>query len=118
MRFTLPHNFSAEITGQYQSEQLFGIYRQAPTGTLDVAIRKKLPAKWGLLTLNATNILNTEITEWRVDLPEQNLVNTITLRNTPPTLKLTYSRNFGNNDLKEKRERSTGAEDESGRVHN
>jgi hypothetical protein len=118
MRFTLPHNFSAEITGKYQSEQLFGIYRQAPTGTLDVGLRKKLPGKWGSLILNATNILNTEIIKWSVDLPEQNLVNAFTIRNTLPTLKLTYSRNFGNNDLKGKRERSTGAEDENGRVHN
>jgi hypothetical protein len=118
MRFTMPHNFSPEITGQYQSEQLSGIYRQAPMGTLDVGVRKKLPGKWGSLVLNATNILNTNVIKWSVDLPEQNLVNTLTLRFARPTLKLTYTHGFGNNDLKGKRERSTGAEDESGRVHN
>src|SRR4030095_10434978 len=26
MRFILPHNLSAEVTGKYQSAQLFGIY--------------------------------------------------------------------------------------------
>ena len=32
--------------------------------------------------------------------------------------KLTYTHSFGNKKLKDKRERSTGAEDELKRVHN
>jgi len=116
MRFTLPRNFSAEVTGQYQSAQLFGLYRVSPTGTLDIGIKKRLPARWGSLIFNASNILNTSAFTFSTDLPEQNLVGSTSLHFSVPTYKLTYTRNFGNDKLKEKRERMTGAEDEKQRV--
>lgn len=118
MRFTLPKNFSAEVTGQYQSAQLYGLYHVKPSGSLDVGIKKKLPRKLGSLTLNGTNILNTNIVRFSTNLPEQNLVNNLEIRFFVPTVRLTYLLNFGNNELKQKRERTTGAEDESGRVRN
>ncbi len=117
MRFTLPKNFSAEVTGQYQSAQLFGIYRLEPMGSLDIGLKKKLPGRYGAFALTATNILNSNTFKFGVNLPEQNLVNVYTLRFSIPAYKLTYTRNFGKEKLKEKRERSTGAEDEKGRVH-
>ena len=117
MRFTLPKNYSAEITGLYQSEQLFGIYKLKPFGSLNIGIKKTLRGKLGSLSLNATDILNTFKFRLIADLPAQNLVNDARLRFSVPTVRLTYSLNFGNNELKQKRERETGAEDESGRVH-
>ncbi|MEO5999831.1 MAG: outer membrane beta-barrel family protein, partial [Chitinophagaceae bacterium] len=115
-RFTLPKNFSAELSGFYQSAMLAGLGRTKPTGSLDVGLKKKLPGKGGALLFNATNILNTSYFSANINLPEQNLVGGITFLYAFPTFKLTYTRSFGKEGLKEKRERKTGAEDEKNRV--
>ncbi len=118
MRFTLPKNCTAEITGSYQSTQLFGIYKLKPYGSLDIGIRKKLPGKWGSFIFNAADILSTSVFDFGTNYPKQNLVTNIRIQFSMPSFKLTYTHSFGNDKLKEKRDRTTGAEDEAGRVHN
>ena len=114
--FTLPKNFSVEVSGFYNSPSLFGLTRIKSQGSLDAGIKKKLPGKWGAITLNGTNILNTNYFSGGIDLPKQNLVTTARFYFSRPTFKLTYTRNFGKEKLRAKRERTTGAEDEKGRV--
>jgi hypothetical protein len=58
-RFTLPKDFSLEISGYYQSPMLQGLGQSKPTGSLDAGIKKKLPGNGGSLVFNATNVLNT-----------------------------------------------------------
>jgi len=115
-RFTLPKAFSIEISGYYQSPMLRALGRTKPNGTLDFGVRKKLGGKGGSLTLNATNIFNTLFLSSYVDLPEQNLVAGIKIYYSRPALKLTYSKNFGKEKLKNKRIYSTAAEEERMRV--
>lgn len=114
-RFKLPKDFGIELSGFYQSASLYGVYKMLPFGRLDVGIRKKLKEKWGTLVFNATNILNTQYVKFKNDYPSQNLVGYIYLYFERPGFKLTYTRPFGNDKLKEKRERSTSAEDEKNR---
>ena len=114
--FTLPKDFSIELSGFYQSPVLNGISLTRAFGSLDAGIKKKLGAKNGSLVLNAGNILNTIRFRENTDLPEQNLVAGLDLRFTHRIFKLTYTRNFGKEKLKQKRERLTGAEDEKSRV--
>jgi outer membrane receptor protein involved in Fe transport len=115
-RFTLPKDFAIEISGYYQSKSLWGIRTVNPHGSLDAGIKKKLPGKGGAFTLNALNILNTDYFYGQVNMPEQNLVSGVKIYFSQPTIKLTYTRNFGKEKLKAKRDYSTGAEEESGRV--
>jgi hypothetical protein len=51
-----------------------------------------------------------------IDRPDLNLVVRDELRFVFPAVRLTYSRTFGNDKLRSSRQRSTGAEDEKGRV--
>jgi len=118
LRFTLPKNFFAEIAGQYVSGGLYGVDRVKPAGSVDVGIKKKLPKKLGSLNLTGTNIFNTNVIRLSTNLPEQNLVSNLELHFFVPSVRLTYSLNFGNHELKQKRERLTGDEDERGRVQN
>ncbi|HUQ96303.1 MAG TPA: outer membrane beta-barrel family protein [Chitinophagaceae bacterium] len=115
--FTLPKEYSIELSGFYQSVSLDGIFENLPYGSLDAGVKKKLPRRGGSLVFNASNLLNTQVYGGQINLPDQNLVSTIRLRFTQRAFKLTYSRNFGKDKLKARRERSTGDEDEKGRVH-
>ena len=115
-RFILPKDYSIVLSGYYQSPSLAGIYESKAYGSLDIGVMKKLPKKHGSLTLNAVNILNTNRFRVSTNIPKYNMVGGIDLRFAVPTLKLTYTRSFGKDQVKQKRERSTGAEEEKSRV--
>lgn len=115
-RFALPKNYTIELEGNYYSPQLNGIAVLKGSGSLDAGIRKKFKGKGGSLYLNAINILNTSVFSSYVNLPEYNLVNRLRGVFVLPNVKLTYTRSFGKEKLKERREHNTGAEEEKGRV--
>jgi hypothetical protein len=114
--FKLPKGISLEVSGFYQSQRLEGIYVQQAYGSLNFGIKKKLNGNKGSLIFSANNILVTQDKILYADYPERNLVTDFHINFVQRSFKLTYTRNFGNNKLKERIERSTGAEDEKGRV--
>lgn len=113
--FKLPRDYSVDLTGFYQSPTFLGIYAVKAIGSLDVGIRKKLGK--GNLRLTYTNMLNTMTYKLYVDRPDLNLVLKQDISFVFPAVHLTYSRSFGKDNLKANRDRSTGAEDEKGRVN-
>jgi hypothetical protein len=116
-QFKLPKKFTLELSGFYQSKSLSGIAIVKPLGMLNMGLKKKLDQK-SSLDFNASNILNSMKYRTSINLPEQNLVSTFNLNFSRPTFKVTFTHNFGKEKLKGKRERSTGAEEEKGRVNN
>lgn len=115
--FTLPKDFSAELMGFYQTKALFGSGIFLPVYGINVGIQKKFPGNGGTLRFGVDDALNSFL--WRIqnNLPEHNLVSDIEVDFSQRTFKLSYSRNFGNNQLKGKRERATGSEEERRRVN-
>lgn len=114
--FTLPKDFTIELNGRYSSGGLFGIYKMQPMTSLNFAVQKKLGPKAGNLAFNITDFSGPPWYRVSVDAPEHNLVNYVNLRLVVTTFKLTYTKRFGNLNVKEKRDRSTGSEEEKQRV--
>jgi len=114
--FLLPKNYTIELSGFYQSARLAGINRQDDYGSIDLGIRKKFTGMKGTLTLTAGNILDSQNITFTTDRPGGNEVARLQGKFVQRSFRLTYARSFGNDKLRANRERSTGAEEEKGRV--
>ena len=118
-RFTLTKNLSVELTGFYSSASYLGTAKRKPLYLLDAGLQKKFGSKKDIVRLTANDIFNSgSYYRFSENLPIKGTVVNQTFNFGLVAYKLTYTHNFGNRALKDKRERSTGAEDELKRVHN
>lgn len=116
--FKLPRNFNAELSGFYQSKSLNGGYVALPLGMLNAGIQKKLKGNGGALRFGVDNIFNSLKLRFVSHLPEYNIDARINLVFTQRTFKISYTKDFGNNQLKRTRERELGSASERSRVNN
>jgi hypothetical protein len=118
-RFTLPKEFSLELTGFYSSASYFGTAKLEPIYQFDLGLQKKFKNKKDILRVAANDIFNSG-TDYRFveNLPIEGTIVRGSLNFGIVAYKITFTHNFGNNNLKAKRDRSTGAENELKRVHN
>ena len=114
--FQLHQGYSIELQGFYSSAQLSGTYLFKPIGALNLGIQKKLAGQKGKLSFNIRDIFNSLVGKVYVNLPAQNLVTTGSFKFSTRTYSLTYSRNFGSNQIKRNREQSAAAKEDRGRV--
>ncbi len=118
-RFVLPKDFSIELTALYSSPSYFGTAKLKPLYQLDFGLQKKFSNKNDILRFAASDMFNSGTNYRFVDkLPIRGTILRGSLNFGMIAYKLTYTHNFGNKALKDKRDRSTGAEDELRRVHN
>jgi hypothetical protein len=89
-----------------------------PWGDIDIAFQKKWPKKRSNLTFNVSSILNTGgKSRSAAIIPLQNLFVKTDNMYGYGGFSLSFTSNFGNAMVKEKRDRITGAEDEKGRAY-
>jgi len=112
----LPKDFSIEISGMYQSKLLSGISEYLPVGSLNAGIQKKLGEK-GTLRLAMDDIFNTNYWKIKTYKPQNNLDSYFKYDFHNRFIRLTYTRNFGNNKLRSVKLKS-GSEEERERVKN
>lgn len=114
--FRLPHNYSMEISGSYQSKSLFGAAVVSPMWLINYGIQKKFRNDKSRLRFAVDNIFNGSVFKTVTNIPSENIYSAFNVAFNFRTFKLTYSYNFGNNKLKDKRTRRTASEEEQGRL--
>jgi hypothetical protein len=115
--FTLPKDISLELSGFYYGGGNWGIYDYDAIGSLDLGVQKKLVKKKSTLSFNIRNVLNSLVSKGAAYIPEQNLIHTNRSIYSYTGYSLSFTHIFGNEKIKGKRNRSTGAEEERGRAY-
>jgi hypothetical protein len=113
--FKLPKDYAFELTGFFQSPSLRGRSKQLAFGALNFGAQKKLVGNKGSLRFTVTDIFHTLTTRFDDYIPDKNLNGKVRLDFVQTTFSLTYTRSFGNDKLKAKRN-PIGAEEERKRV--
>jgi hypothetical protein len=85
---------------------------------VDIGFQKKFPEKKSDLRLSVRNVLNTMDYHSTTSVPEQNLYLSNAGNWSNMNFSITFTHSFGNDKVKAKRERATGAEEEQGRANN
>ncbi len=114
--FSLPKNYVIELSGTYQNNILYGIWKNRPMGQMDFGIRKKLNARRANLTLTFSDIFHTNIWAWDTHLPGVNAFLGGLYDQNLRAVQLTFSKNFGKGKLQSMNIES-GSEEERKRVN-
>ncbi|HMJ70302.1 MAG TPA: TonB-dependent receptor [Cyclobacteriaceae bacterium] len=111
----LPKDITIEVSGFYQSKSIYGISEFLPYGSLNAGVQKKFGEK-GTLKLSMDDILYTNV--WRIatNRPTENLTSNIRYDWHNQYIRLTYSRNIGNDGLRSVKIKS-GSTEEQRRVN-
>ncbi len=109
--FMLPRDFSFELSFFYYSKTQIGVWINTPREILNFGLQKEFRNNWGTLSLNVSNILNEPFLDREAILPDLNMEQNLLLDFDTRVFKLTYTRQFGNMEVKTHNKRESGAED-------
>lgn len=115
--FKVSDSFSAELSGFYNGPGFFGNARYDEFYAINIGLQNKFSDKWGTLKFSINDIFDSLEFNGGTNLPEQNINTRNTFDFSNRTFTITYSRNFGNRDLKSARNRETGSEAERRRIN-
>jgi len=110
---TLPHDWSAEVSGQYQSKQLWGNFILQPQYQLNVGLQKRLLNNKMMVKISLDDVLNTSKGGAVVKYNDINM--NIVNRWDSRKLNISVSYHFGNDNFKTRANRSTASSEEESR---
>jgi len=113
-KLKISKSITAELSGFYQSRQLFGIMQSRAFGGLDFGFEKKFSNS--SLRVSYSDMFATNKWQWDADIASENLNTTTYLNFETTVVNGTYTLNFGNNKLKGKRQGKTGSKEEQDRL--
>lgn len=114
----MPHQLTLELSGFYQTPSLWGMAIRNAYGTFNMGLQKQFTQDKGILRLSVEDLFWTlPHQKFEYNQPEKGFTRRIFLRSEPRVIRLTFSRNFGNKNLKTN-SRSTASEEERKRVGN
>lgn len=112
--FTLPKDFTAELSAWYNSPIFVGIMDFRGMGQVNVGVQKSLWNKKATLRLNVNDVFY--ITRYQGLIKYANTDQWFSGRGEPRVTRLTVTYNFGNQTLPAVRQRQTGVEEEQSRI--
>ncbi len=110
--FILPKNFTVELSGNYRSPLLWGVFQLKSQGAIDFGIKKSFLDNKASLKLGITDILYTDNT--RVNVQFQNQDFSFEQKNDTRRVRLTFTYNFGKTKFKMRETKSN--QDEKNRL--
>jgi hypothetical protein len=113
-RFSLPKDFSAEVSAWYVSRISQGLFIGNPMGAVNAGISKSLMKNRLTLRLNAQDIFWSQ--RFRGEQRYQNLDVTVWGLNDTRQVRFTASYRFGNQKVQQARRRDGSANDEKNRI--
>jgi hypothetical protein len=112
--FVLGKGFTGELAGWYNSSGLFGFFQSRPMGAFSLGVQKQVLKKKGNLKLNVNDPL--WLNQFRGRTSFQDINFNIRSRWESRVARITFTYNFGNQNVKAARQRSTGTEAERNRA--
>ncbi len=112
--FVLGKGFTGELAGWYNSAGLFGFFQSQPMGAFSLGVQKQVLSKKGNLKLNVNDPL--WLNQFRGRTSFQDINFNIQSRWESRVARVTFTYNFGNQNVKAARQRSTGTEAERNRA--
>jgi Outer membrane receptor proteins, mostly Fe transport len=112
--FTLPNDWSAELTGMYQSKIVYGVGIFNARGSVDAGIQKQLLNKKLTIKAGVTDIFKTLSNNYSIKYDNVDVIGKQGYDSRRFRINITWR--FGNDKLKPSRQRSSGAEEESSRA--
>jgi hypothetical protein len=114
--YELPKDYSFELSIQYFSKDRRGIMINKSRALLNFGFQKEFRNNLGTLSLNISNILNVPLWDAEANIPELGLHQNWLVDYDSRVAKLSYSKKFGNRELKSRNKRETGSGDILNRI--
>jgi len=112
--FTLPNDWSLEVTGNYRSPMTYGIIEIVSQYSFDLGLSRSILKGKGNLKIGIDDIFKTRRDGGGVFQDDINL--TVDNSYDSRRAKVSFSYKFGNQKVKAARKRSTATEDETNRI--
>jgi len=105
------------VSGFYRSPLVNGLLKTKAFGDANIGLQRSFGEQGGTLRLNLASVFKTDFYT-NGNLPEINLNYRGKYGFAERVIRISYSRDFGNSGVKNARRRTTGSEEERGRVDN
>lgn len=116
--FTLPSDWTLEVSGFYNSGALSGAFLMKSFGAVNLGVQKKFAEGNSTLRLGVDNVFDTMRMRMSSDIPELQQRFSGNVLFARPTVKVSYNHSFGNRKMKSQRNRETGSQEERARMGN
>jgi hypothetical protein len=114
--FELPKDYSFELSFYYYSKARRGIVMNKPMEFLNFGFRKEFRDNLGTLSLNISNILKEPMFDAEINMPELGMHQRSFVDIDAMVARLSYSKKFGNRELKSRNNRKSGSGDLLNRI--